>query len=283
MDQAAFLSQRWPDAEFVAFDIEATGPYPLSLRADVCEFAAVRWRAGEIVSRWSTLLKPRQPMTPENVAIHGISNAMVEDAPRIAEKIAEIRTCFDGGIGVAHHAPFDLGFLSLEFERAGLALPEAPVVCSSLLSRRVFPEIENHRLQTLIAHFGLPSGAVHRATDDAEACLGVALKCFEKSGLGAAMADVFGAQGGPIFWSRFSMNELRAHRIRGVLVEACEKQQVVDVVYGGGATPGQPRRLHPEGIVRSLDGDFLVAYAQESQKAKRYLLERVSDAKVVRP
>lgn len=281
MDQTEFLSRSWPELDFVAFDTEASGPYPLSRTADLCEFAAVRWRAGQVVSRWSTLLKPRLPMSAENVAIHGITNAMVEGAPRISEMAAQIRTTFDGAIGIAHHAPFDLGFLALEFERAGLPLPQEPVVCSSLLSRRAFPEIANHRLQTLIAHFGFPHGAIHRATDDAEACLAVAMKCFDRSGSRASMAEVFAVQGGPIFWGRFSMNELRADPVRSVLVDACERQLTIEAVYGGGSTPGQPRRLHPEGVVRSLDGDFLVAYSPEAQKPKRYLLDRITSAKLV--
>ena len=279
MFDAQTLSLAWPEAEFVAFDTETTGRYPLA--AEICEFAAVRWRDGAVVSRWSTLLKPTQPMLPENVAIHGITNEMVEGAPAIGDVISQIRASLDGAIAVAHHAPFDMGFLAHEFERAGLEPLAGPAICSSLLARKLVPESDNHRLQTLIARLGLTQGTAHRATDDAEACLGVMLFCLERLGRDARLERAFAEQGGAISWPRFSMKALREHAIFGALVDACERQAVVEIEYGGGSKPGEPRRLHPEGVVRSLDGDFLVAYSEKGQKSKRYYLDRIISVKSV--
>lgn len=272
-----FASRAWPEFEFAAFDIETTGRYPLT--AEVCEFGVVRWRNGEVVSRWSTLLRPTRPMEPENIAIHGITNEMVESAPKIAERIAEIRAQFDGAVGVAHHAPFDLGFLALEFERAKIALPTAPVICSSLLARKVLPESPNHRLQTLIGHLALKQGTAHRATDDAEACLGVALACFARIGSASTLADAFREQGGALSWSRFSIDALRSGSVAGPLVRALEANAPVEAVYSGGSSPGRERVLWLEGLVRSLDGDFIVARESPGAKSKRYLIEKIVSAR----
>ncbi len=219
-------------------------------------------------------------MGAEVIAIHGITNEMVEDAPPMSAKIAEFHAFIQGGVLVAHHAPFDLGFVAIEFEKAGLAFPANPTLCSSLLARRLFPESKNHRLQTLIPFFGIEQGAAHRALDDAKACLQVGLRCLEKLGE-VKLEDAYPHQGGVLTWQRFSMEALRANPVFRVLIDATMDQAVVEIVYMSGSTPGAKRRAHPLGVVRSLDGDFLVAYDEKDQKSKRFLLEKVSSAERV--
>jgi DNA polymerase III subunit epsilon len=269
---AQALSASWQELTFVGFDTETTGKYPVS--AEICEIGAVKWRGGKVVDVFQTLIRPSKPMGAEVIAIHGITNEMVESAPRIREKIGEFHAFIQGAVPVAHHAPFDLGFLCMEFESAGLALPELPVICSSLLSRKLFPESENHKLQTLIGFFQLEQGAAHRAHDDSKACLEVGLRCLEK------LADVpletaMGHQGGPLFWSRFSMKAIEAIPEGAVLLDAITNEKIVNMAYAKGSSPGQSRRVHPLGLVRSLDGDFVVAYAEKDQQSKRYFLDQI--------
>jgi DNA polymerase III subunit epsilon len=269
---AQALSARWQELTFVGFDTETTGKYPVS--AEICEIGAVKWRGGKVVDVFQTLIRPSKPMGAEVIAIHGITNEMVESAPCIREKIGEFHAFIQGAVPVAHHAPFDLGFLCMEFESAGLALPELPVICSSLLSRKLFPESENHKLQTLIGFFQLEQGAAHRAHDDAKACLEVGLRCLEK------LADVpletaMGHQGGPLFWSRFSMKAIEAIPEGAALLDAIINEKIVNMAYAKGSSPGQSRRVHPLGLVRSLDGDFVVAYAEKDQQSKRYFLDQI--------
>lgn len=267
----------WRDLTLVGFDTETTGKYPLS--AEICEVAAVKWRGGQIIDTFHTLIKPSRPMDAEVIAIHGISNEMVQDAPSISAKIGEFHTFIQDCILIAHHAPFDLGFIAIEFESAGLELPKMPVLCSSLLSRKLFPESANHRLQTLIGFFNLPRGAAHRAHDDAAACLEVGLRCLEKSG--DSLANALENQGGPLTWQRFSMRELESSPVASVLIRAVREQKVVEMSYAAGSQPGEKRNVHPLGLVRSLDGDFLVAYAVKDQRSKRYLLEKVVSAEIL--
>ena len=129
---------KWRDLTIVAFDTETSGKYPLS--AEICEIAAVKWQGGAIVDTFESLIKPSKPLVPENIAIHGITNEMVETAPPISERIADFHRFIQGAIVVAHHSPFDLGFVAHEFEKASLPLPTEDALCSSLLSRRLFPE-----------------------------------------------------------------------------------------------------------------------------------------------
>ncbi|MEO0336143.1 MAG: 3'-5' exonuclease, partial [Pseudomonadota bacterium] len=168
------------DLILVAFDTETSGQYPL--QAQICEIAATKWKAGREVETFQTLVKPDEPMSDFVIGIHNITNEMVEDAPKIGEVIASFAEFIDGAIPVAHHAPFDLGFMAPEIESAGLPLPKLPVLCSSLLSRKMIKESSNHKLQTLIKVLNLQAGQAHRALDDARACLGVTLECFSRMG-----------------------------------------------------------------------------------------------------
>lgn len=286
--QNTLYDRPWREFDLIGFDTETTGKYPLT--AEVCELAAVKWRGGEVVETFHSLLKPSKEMGSEVIAIHGITNAMVDEAPRMSEKIAEFRKFIEGGIVIAHHAPFDLGFLAVDLEKNGLTLPAEPVICSSLLSRRLFPESKNHRLQTLIDFFGLTKGVAHRATDDAKACLEVAIRCLQKlddiehsSAEGdVALSRAFSAQGGALSWNRFSMRDLEAsnasHR---ALAEASRTGAAVEMVYLSGSKPGEARIVMPHGIVRSLDGDFVVAYDTKAQQSKRYMLDLVKSAVIV--
>ncbi|MCM2281914.1 MAG: exonuclease domain-containing protein [Bdellovibrionaceae bacterium] len=268
------LQTSWNDLTFVGFDTETTGKYPLT--AEICEIAGVKWRGGKVVDTFSTLIKPTRPMGEAVIKIHGITNEMVADAPTMPEKIEEFHRFLQGAIPIAHHAPFDLGFIAVEFERAGLALPGEPVICSSLLSRRLIPESGNHRLQTLIGFLQLEQGAAHRAHDDAKACLEVALKCMERLVPGASLADVLAAQGGALDWSRFSMRELENKDSVRALIQATREERDVDFVYEAGSRPGQTRRIRPVGVVRSLDGDFFVGIEAGDTQSKRFFLDKVS-------
>lgn len=277
--QSAWLSRRWKDLTFIGFDTETTGKYPLE--AEICEIAAVKWQDGRVVDTFSSLIKPSKPMGAEVIAIHGITNEMVVDAPRMSDKIADFHAFLAGGVAVAHHAPFDLGFIAIEFEKAGLPLPDEPALCSSLLSRRLFPESENHRLQTLIKFFSLEQGAAHRALDDAKACLEVGLRCLAKTGEEAALSEAANVQGGLLSWSRFSMRALESEAVKKNLIFAIREKKAVELVYNSGSKPGKKRSVYPHGLVRSLDGDFLVAYESPGQKSKRYFLADVASVDVI--
>lgn len=295
------LDRNWREQTFVSFDTETTGRYPLT--AEICELAGVKWRNGKEVGTFSTLLKPSKPMTIDNIQIHGISNQMVENAPLIKDKIAEFHDFVQGCVLVAHHAPFDLGFVAVEFEKAGLKLPELPIICSSLLARKTIAETPDHRLQTLVQHFKIDGGQAHRALDDARACLHVSLKCIQRledelSGISkngqlsfevAAsepkvlnLEAIFERQGGALSWDRFSMESLKSSPVGQALIDATVSQSNFEMTYEGGSNPGAARLVRSDGIVRSLDGDFIAAYELDNRgqpfdrRSKRFYIDKIT-------
>lgn len=273
------LGIAWPQATLIAVDLETTGKYPLE--AEICEMAAVKWKAGQIVATFQTLIRPTHKMSDEVIAIHNITNEMVETAPSLIDKIREFHAFVGDGVVIAHHAPFDMGFLCWEFERNQLALPEFPVCCTSLLTRAMVSAVSDHRLKTLAEHFSIDAGAAHRALDDAKTCLAVALKCFQTLGPTVTLAEIFKNQNRHLLWKDFSIDSLREKDILRLLVRATLDKREVHLNYQGGSRPGQARRVFPSGIVRNPDGDFLVATEGDEVQTKRYYLEKISGVRYV--
>ncbi|WP_413586402.1 exonuclease domain-containing protein [Bdellovibrio sp. HCB274] len=263
---------------YIAFDTETSGAYPVGY--DIVEFGAVKFHKGQEIDRLQFLLKPRELMTDFIIGIHGITNMMVADAPNMTEKIQEIHAFFKGSIVMAHHAPFDLGFLTIDFEKAGLPLPTEPALCTSLLSRKWIHGVENHKLQTLIKHLNIDGGQAHRAYDDAKACLYVGLECFKKMGEEATLAKAIKSQGKQLWWKDYAMHSVNDASLK-TMIESIHTKKDLDLVYDGGSAKGETRRVSPIGIVRNPDGDYLMALCQRENTNKRYYLSRIKDVGIV--
>lgn len=271
------MTNRWKDQTLIGFDTETSGQYPLT--AEICEIAAVKWRNGEIIDEFQTLIATKKRMSDKVISIHNITNEMLAGAPTLKEAISGFHKFIQGGYLVAHHAPFDLGFIAPEFEFLKLPLPKDEVFCSSLLARKAFPESENHKLQTLIRYFKLPQGKAHRALDDAKACLEVGLRVFEKVGANATIDELLRYQEAKLPWSDYGVASFTSHPVYGPLVNAMREDSWIQIVYSGGSRPGQPRTVKPIGLVRNPLDDYLVAFENEGEIPKRYFLKRITAAR----
>jgi DNA polymerase-3 subunit epsilon len=191
--------------------------------------------------------------------------------------IKDIVEFFKGAVPMAHHAPFDMGFIALDLETHNLPLPTEPVLCTSLLARKLIHGTENHKLQTLVKHLGIDGGAAHRALDDARSCLKVGLKCLELLGPEATLRRALEVQEKKLLWPNFTLLSSKDPNIQAIS-QATHQKCRVEFLYDKSSTP---RRAVPMGIVRSPDGDFMQAMCLKDQKAKRFYLERIHDAVVI--
>ncbi|RZT30901.1 3'-5' exonuclease family protein [Cupriavidus agavae] len=119
------------------------------------------------IQEWDILLDPEAPIPPFIQNMTGISEAMVRGQPTFAAIAEALIERLQGKLFVAHNARFDYGFLKSEFRRAGLTF-RADVLCTLRLSRSLFPSVERHGLDALIARFNLAPKGRHRALADAE-------------------------------------------------------------------------------------------------------------------
>jgi len=176
------------EADLVAFDTETTG---LGWSERLVEIAAVRFRAGAVVARWSTLVNPEREIPGAVIPVHGITDAMVRDAPLAPEALAAFRAFSAGATLLAHHARFDRNILAAETARAALAPQENPLRCTLALSRREIPEAPRHGLARLSVFLGLPPHeGPHRAAQDAEQTRRVFLASVARMPAGATLDDL---------------------------------------------------------------------------------------------
>lgn len=265
----------WSEYPIVAFDTETSGPYPLE--SEIVELGAVKWHKGQIVGQFQTLLKPSKPMTQENMNIHGISNEMVANAPLMKDQINAFCDFIQDSILIAHHAPFDLGFMAIEIEKAGLPFPNNVHFCSSLISRALL-HTTNHKLQTLVKELELVGGDAHRAYDDAYACLQVFFKATEKLDV-ASLQKLKAVQGKKLAWADYSL--LKGGEQIKSLADAIQKQKTIQIVYEGGQSKNKLRPITPKGIVRNPDGDYVHAECGLDNQRKRFYISKILDIELV--
>ena len=151
----------------VVLDFETTGLSP-DQGDRAIEIGAVRLVDGQIRDRFQALMNPGRRVDSFNESYTGISNAMLAKAQPCATVMAEFSAYLGDDNLVAHNASFDRRFLEAELERIQRHSP-CDFACSMLAARRLYPEMDNHKLGTLVSQLRLPSdGVYHRALADAE-------------------------------------------------------------------------------------------------------------------
>jgi DNA polymerase-3 subunit epsilon len=153
---------------FAVIDFETTGLSPMQ-GARPTEIAVVLVSKGKILDRYQSLMNPGINIPPFIQAMTGITNQMVCNAPAVGKIMKEASKFVGNHPLVAHNASFDKKFWDAELQRIRLQRQQE-FTCSLLLARRVFPDVPNHKLGTLVDKLGLPNtGRSHRALADAEA------------------------------------------------------------------------------------------------------------------
>lgn len=124
--------------KFAIVDIETTGGN--SIRNKITEIAIYIHDGEKIIDQFVSLVNPECPIAPFISNLTGITNEMVEDAPKFYEIAKDIVTLTDGAVFVAHNAQFDYGFIREEYKSLGYNYSR-DYLCTVKLSRKVFTGI----------------------------------------------------------------------------------------------------------------------------------------------
>lgn len=152
------------DVKFACLDTETTGLSPQA-GGKICEIAVSVSQNGRKLEEFTTLLNPGMPMHPDVIAIHGITNEMVKDAPSFSDILPRLLAILDGCVLVAHNAEFDLSFLNSETASCGLRLPQYPVLDTLKLARKN-GRFQRNNLGVIAASLGISAEGAHRAMAD---------------------------------------------------------------------------------------------------------------------
>lgn len=165
------------DATYVVFDVETTGLS--AVYNTIIELAAVKIHNGEIIDRFESFANPHHRLSATTINLTGITDDMVESAPEIDIVLRKFAEWTGDSILVAHNASFDVGFLNVGYQKAGLPKSTNAVIDTLELGRFLYPEMKNHRLNTLAKKFDIELTQHHRAIYDAEATGYLALKMLK--------------------------------------------------------------------------------------------------------
>lgn len=149
---------------FAVVDVETTGLSPLRGHR-IVEIAVVSCRPdGTVEDFWHTLVDPGVDVGPSRV--HGLVATDVIGAPTFDDIAGDIAARLEGRVLVAHNASFDVGFLRIEFARAGHEPPKWPMLCTMALADRASPGPGRSLAAACAAH-EIPLENAHSAREDA--------------------------------------------------------------------------------------------------------------------
>jgi DNA polymerase-3 subunit epsilon len=164
---------RLPD-RFAVFDVET--PNSRNDRMSAIGIALVE--GGTVTDTFFSLVNPEQSFDPFNIQLTGITPEMAAAAPTFGELWPRLENYFTGSLLVAHNAPFDMGVLAKCLRAYGIAWQgSADYVCTVRMSRKCFPGLPNHKLNTLCACLDITLDH-HQADSDSCACAQVLLRCL---------------------------------------------------------------------------------------------------------
>ena len=175
---ASVAEARLDALTYVVFDSETTGLLP-DQGDEVVQIAAVRIVNGRRLKTevFDMLVNPQRKIPAASTKVHGITDAMVADAPPMAEVARRLHDFAAGAVLIAHNAPFDMQFLRRIEGQIGLRF-DNPILDTVLLSAVIWGQHETHTLDALTHRLGItiPEEARHTALGDAIATADAFLK-----------------------------------------------------------------------------------------------------------
>lgn len=166
-----------PGKRIIVYDLETTGLDPD--KEAIIEIAGVALLDGKTVEQFSTLANPGKKLDPYITELTGIREEDLLDAPPEQFALNRFLEFLDNADFLAGHniIDFDNKFMCA---RLGHSFPDQALTCIDTLplSRRLLPELQNHKLITVLQHFNYQESGYHRALADARASAHALLQLF---------------------------------------------------------------------------------------------------------
>ena len=152
--------------QYIVFDVET--PNYANDRISAIGISVIE--NGCVRREFYTLVNPEAHFDPFNIQLTGITPEMVADKPTFPELWVKIEPIMNSGLLIAHNAPFDMGVLAqclndyhIEWQ------PFTYYACTCVMGRACYPNLNNHKLNTLCEYLHLDLDH-HNAGSDSRAC-----------------------------------------------------------------------------------------------------------------
>jgi DNA polymerase-3 subunit epsilon len=165
--------------EFTAIDVE-TANFDM---ASICQIGIARYRGGELLEEWSSLVDPEDYFDAFNIHIHGITEADVVGAPTLPDLLSELRRLMVGKLCVCH-THFDRVSLSRAMARYDQPELECSWLDSARVVRRAWKQFSHkgYGIKRACGEFGYEFKH-HDALEDAKAAAFLLNKAIEVTGI----------------------------------------------------------------------------------------------------
>lgn len=157
---------------YAILDIETTGG--CARLEKITEIAIYLHDGKEITGEFVSLVNPERNIPYFITNLTGITNEMVENAPRFYEIAKQIVEVTEGRTFVAHNARFDYSFIREEFKSLGFNF-KRNILDTVALSRKLLPGHKSYSLGNICNDLSININGRHRAFGDAFATV----KLFE--------------------------------------------------------------------------------------------------------
>lgn len=150
-----------------AFDTETTGLDPAA-GDEIIAIGGIRVVNGRILSQevFESLVATGRPIAASAQAVHGISAAMLADAPSAEQLLPRFARFCEDTVLLAHNGAFDLSFLTRQGGGLGIDFSQ-PILDTLLLSAVLYPEGDAHQLEAIAERLGVSVIGRHTALGDA--------------------------------------------------------------------------------------------------------------------
>jgi DNA polymerase-3 subunit epsilon len=150
----------------VVLDTETTG---LDVNRDrIVSVGAVRLHGTRVyrAAVLDELVNPGVPIAARSVAIHGITGAMVAEAPAFADMLPALEELIDGVVVVGHNIAFDLAMLDRECALATVEWRAPPALDTLLLAAALDKDARDLNLEAVAERAGVDVHGRHTALGD---------------------------------------------------------------------------------------------------------------------
>ena len=163
--------------DYVVVDLETTGLTPSF--DSIIEIGAIRYVGDSEVSRFHSFVSVDFPLDPFIIKHTGMTDAMLEGAPKIEDALPRLLEFIGDSVIVAHNANFDINFIYDDAYNLLNVKFSNNFIDTLRLARKCKLPVENNKLETLAQHFGIEQNEAHRSIADCETTQALYVKLKE--------------------------------------------------------------------------------------------------------
>ncbi len=255
---------------YCALDLETTGVNPY--RDRIIEIGIVKFNPDSRSSDvYHSLVNPEKPVSEQSYQIHGISDEDLQDKPLYVNIASDVVDFIGNSFLIIQNPQFDLSFLNMAHKSLNLERINNYSFDTVTLSRKAFPFLENHKLDT-ISRFLSINRNFHRALDDALCCKDIfirSLDIIDKERILRinALKELCGFDTRKKIFSKVNTN---THR--GTVICPGEKYTIEYVDKEGGVTT---RKIMPKNLYRTGSQVIVHAYCYLREEERCFNIKRI--------